>query len=76
MRTKDGQQLVGIVSSETDDELTMKLIGGVQRRVPKSTIVERKRMEGSLMPQGLERGMSEADLVHLVEYLSSLHRAR
>jgi len=44
--------------------------------VPKSTIADRKRMETSLMPQGLERTMSEADLVHLVEYLSTLHRQR
>jgi len=33
-------------------------------------------METSLMPQGLERTMSETDLVNLVEYLSTLHRQR
>jgi putative membrane-bound dehydrogenase-like protein len=76
VRTKDGQTLVGMISSETDDEVVMKLIGGIQRRVPKSTIAERKRMDGSLMPQGLERTMSEADLVHLVEYLSTLKKGR
>ncbi|MEO8564255.1 MAG: PVC-type heme-binding CxxCH protein [bacterium] len=76
VRTKDGQTLVGIISSETDDEVSMKLIGGIQRKVPKSAIAERKRMESSLMPQGLERSMSEADLVHLVEYLSTLKHAR
>jgi putative heme-binding domain-containing protein len=76
VRTKDGQTLVGMITSETDDELAMKLIGGIQRRVPKSTIADRKRMDGSLMPHGLERTMSEADLVNLVEYLSTLRRAR
>jgi putative heme-binding domain-containing protein len=76
IRTRDGQQLVGMISSETDDEVTMKLIGGIQRRVPKNTIVERKRMDTSLMPHGLERTMSENDLVNLVEYLSTLHRQR
>ena len=76
IRTRDGQQLVGMIASETDDEVVMKLVGGIQRRVPKSTIVDRKRMETSLMPQGLERTMSEADLVHLVEYLSTLRRQR
>jgi putative membrane-bound dehydrogenase-like protein len=76
VRTNDGQQLVGMITSETDDEVVMKLIGGIQRRVPKSAIVERKRMDASLMPQGLERTMTEADLTSLVEYLSSLHRAR
>jgi putative heme-binding domain-containing protein len=76
VRTNDGQQLVGMISSETDDEIVMKLIGGIQRRVPKSTITERKRMDTSLMPQGLERTMTEADLTNLVEYLSSLHKPR
>jgi putative heme-binding domain-containing protein len=76
IRTRDGQQLVGMIASETDDELVMRLVGGIQRRVPKSTITERKRMDTSLMPQGLERAMSEADLVHLVEYLSTLRRQR
>jgi len=76
VRTRDGQQLVGMITSETDDEVAMKLIGGIQRRVPKSTILDRKRMETSLMPQGLERTMSETDLVNLVEYLSTLHRQR
>jgi len=28
------------------------------------------------MPQGLERTMTETDLTNLVEYLSSLHKAR
>ena len=76
MRTRDGQQLVGMIGSETDDEIVMRLIGGIQRRVPKSTITERKRMDASLMPPGLERTMTEADLVHLVEYLSTLRRQR
>jgi len=76
VRTRDGQQLVGMIASETDDEIVLRLIGGVQRRVPKSTIAERKRMDTSLMPHGLERAMTEADLVHLVEYLSTLRRPR
>jgi hypothetical protein len=33
-------------------------------------------MDTSLMPHGLERAMNEADLVNLVEYLSTLRRQR
>jgi putative heme-binding domain-containing protein len=76
VRTTDGQQLVGLISSETDDELVMKLIGGVQRRVPKRTVAERKRLDSSLMPPGLQGTMSQADLVNLVEYLSTLQHPR
>jgi putative heme-binding domain-containing protein len=76
IRTRDGQQLVGYISSETNDEVVVKMAGGIERRVPKSGITERSRMAASLMPHGLERGMTEAELVHLVEYLSSLRRPR
>ena len=76
IRTTDGQQLTGYIASETDDAIVLKMIGGIERRVPKASIVERKRMESSLMPQGLERSMTEAELVHLVEYLSTLRKAR
>jgi putative heme-binding domain-containing protein len=54
----------------------MKLIGGVQRRVPKRTVAERKRLDSSLMPPGLQGTMSQADLVNLVEYLSTLQHPR
>ena len=76
IRTRDGQQLMGYIASETDTELVVKMIGGIERRLPKSSVVERKRMESSLMPHGLERTMTEAELVHLVEYLSTLRRPR
>ena len=76
IRTRDGQQLVGMIASETDGEVVLRLIGGIERRVPKSTITERKRMDTSLMPHGLERAMNEADLVNLVEYMSTLRRPR
>ncbi|MEO8337532.1 MAG: c-type cytochrome, partial [bacterium] len=76
VRTRDGQQLAGYIASETDTELVLKMAGGIERRVPKRSVVERKRMDGSLMPKGLERALTEAQLVNLVEYLSTLRRAR
>ena len=76
IRTRDGQRLMGYISSETDGEVVVKMAGGIERRIPKNTITERARMDVSLMPQGLERGMTEAELVHLVEYLSTLRRPR
>ncbi|MDB4883977.1 MAG: rane-bound dehydrogenase domain protein [Gemmatimonadetes bacterium] len=76
IRMKDGQQLVGMITSETSDEIVLKLVGGGERRVGTASVADRRRMETSLMPQGLERGMTEAELVHLVEYLASLRRPR
>ena len=76
VRTRDGQQHLGYIASETADELVVRMIGGIDRRVAKRTVVERKRLDGSLMPQGLERAMTEGELVNLVEYLSMLRRPR
>ena len=46
VRTRDGQQLAGYIASETDTELVLKMSGGIERRVPKRSVVERKRMDG------------------------------
>jgi putative heme-binding domain-containing protein len=76
IRTRDGARLMGYIASETDSEIVVKMAGGIERRIAKNTIAERTRMDASLMPQGLERGMTEAELGHLVEYLSTLRRPR
>lgn len=72
IRRKDGTEVVGIISSETESELTLRLPGGVTTRYAKSEIVSRRPLDGSLMPDGMERGMTEQELVDLVEYLASL----
>ncbi|HEX2535062.1 MAG TPA: PVC-type heme-binding CxxCH protein, partial [Chitinophagaceae bacterium] len=68
-RMKDGSQMAGIISSETDDTVELLLPGGSKKQLDKREIQSRKRMENSMMPSGLQQSMTQQELVDLVEYL-------
>lgn len=72
---KDGGSLLGIVQ-ETEDRLTVTMIGGSKKSVPKSEVASKKKLPNSLMYPGLHRLMTPDELVDLVEYLSSLKKAK
>jgi len=71
---KDGGAGLGIVRSETGDELVLALPGGVATKFRKSDITKREKLATSLMPSGLNQALTQDDLVHLVEYLASLKK--
>jgi putative heme-binding domain-containing protein len=70
----DEGEAVGIVISETKDDLVLRMAGGITQKHLKSAIVGREKLKGSLMPSGLQQAMSEQELVDLVEWLSSLKK--
>lgn len=74
VKTKDGNTYIGMVASETDNELSLKVPGGIIVKCDKSAIASRDKMKVSLMTPNLHTIMSEADLVNLVEYLASLKK--
>lgn len=76
LEMKDGDDAYGLIVSETADEVTMKAVGGVVTRFKKSDIAKRKKQKLSIMPIGLAKTMSVQELVDLVEYLSSLKKAK
>ncbi|MCW9706057.1 PVC-type heme-binding CxxCH protein [Fodinibius salsisoli] len=69
----DGAKAAGIIQSETASEVVLITPGGNTTTYKKSEIASRTQMNQSLMPDGLEAGMSEQELIDLVEYLSSLN---
>ena len=74
LETKDGTAALGIVRSETADELVLALPGGASNKFAKNQIAKREKLPTSLMPSGLNQALSQQDLVDLVEYLSSLKK--
>ena len=75
IQLKNEDELFGLITSETPDELTVKSQTGVLTRLKKTDIAKRQKLATSLMPTGLQLTMTTQDLVDLVEFLSSLKKA-
>lgn len=71
---KDGSTLGGIIDSQTETDIDLKLPDGNIRSIKTSDIVSMDQLENSMMPAGLENAMSTEELVDLVEYLMSLKK--
>jgi putative heme-binding domain-containing protein len=74
LETKDGTVALGIVRSETNDELVLVLPGGATNSFAKKQIAKREKLATSMMPSGLNQALTQQDLVDLVEYLASLKK--
>jgi putative heme-binding domain-containing protein len=69
LETSRGEVLIGIIAAEDDESLHLKMMGGLERSIPRREI---KRLEStglSLMPEGLEAGMEAQHLADLIAYL-------
>lgn len=69
---KGGGIGLGIVRSETAEEVVLALPGGASNKFEKKQIAKREKLATSMMPSGLNQALSQDDLVNLVEYLASL----
>ncbi len=71
---KNGDEPYGLIASETAEELTLKVVGGIVTKFKKSDIASRQQSKLSIMPAGLQQGMTTEEFVDLVEYLSTLKK--
>ncbi|HVJ45452.1 MAG TPA: hypothetical protein VM511_03630, partial [Luteolibacter sp.] len=69
MRTKDGRTLSGIIDSETPAALTLKMPGGVSETINRADLASMESLDASLMPVGLEGGISVGDMADLLAFL-------
>jgi len=67
--TKDGKGLMGFVTEESADGLTIRDITGSATHLKKSDIKSRKELETSMMPTGLANALSYEEFASLVTYL-------
>jgi len=72
--TADGLDLVGYIISETDDQIVLKRQGGLNTPIKKDDIIEKNKMTQSLMPTNLQATITTAELVDLIEYLTTLKK--
>lgn len=74
IQMKDGSSLGGIIASQTETDIDLKLPGGSTVPIKTSEMKSMEQMENSMMPAGLEKTMSTQELVDLVSYLMSLKK--
>ncbi|MET6996840.1 PVC-type heme-binding CxxCH protein [Chitinophaga defluvii] len=70
----NGTTLSGYIASQTEDDITIKVIGGISEKHKKAEIVEKKPLTGSLMPDGLGEGMGTEKLADVVAYIEGLRK--
>ncbi len=71
VRQLDGTVLTGILSAETATSITLKQQGGKEAVIPRAEIDELKSNGQSLMPEGLERQIPQADMADLLSFIKN-----
>jgi putative heme-binding domain-containing protein len=72
VNTKDGQTLAGIITNDNASSMTIKMMGGVEKTLQRAEIKGSSSSGQSLMPEGLETGMTVEDMADLISYIESL----
>jgi putative heme-binding domain-containing protein len=76
IKLRGGAQAMGIIRSETTEELVLALPGGALQKFAKTDVQKVSKLPTSMMPSGLNQALSIQNLVDLVSYLSSLRASK
>jgi hypothetical protein len=68
-RLADGTELYGLIAAETGNSITFKLADGTTRVVRRPDIEELRGGNLSLMPEGLEAGLSQQEMSDLIQFV-------
>ena len=71
IETADGQSYLGVIRASLPDVLVFADAGAQEHRIPHSQIVSNTTLTTSLMPQGLDKALTEQQLMDLVAFLRS-----
>ena len=72
VNTKDGQTLAGIITKDDASSLTLKMMGGAEINIPRANVKGSTSSGQSLMPEGIEAGMSVQDMADLLTFIEEL----
>ena len=72
----DGTTQTGIIISEDADKVILKGIDAIVRTFPIKEIDERAKQKISLMPADLAKLLSKEEMADVVEYLTTLKKAK
>jgi putative heme-binding domain-containing protein len=72
VNTKDGQAYTGIITRDDANGLALKIMGGAEIAIPRANVKGSSSSGKSLMPEGLEAGMSVQDMADLLTFIEEL----
>ncbi len=72
VKTGDGKTYTGYIESQTENELFIRMMGGVTTKIEKRNITEKEELDASLMTAGLLELMEQQDVADLLAYLEQL----
>jgi putative membrane-bound dehydrogenase-like protein len=71
LQLRDGRVLSGIITSETASSVTLLQPTALSETISRSDLVKLRNTGLSLMPEGLEAGMSKQDLADLISFVAA-----
>jgi putative membrane-bound dehydrogenase-like protein len=70
--TKDGNAYTGMIARDDAAGLALKIMGGAEITIPRANVRGSSSSGKSLMPEGLEAGMSVQDMADLLTFIETL----
>ena len=70
VETSDGDSYTGLIVNETAGSVTVRQPLGVETVVPRARIATMRASTLSLMPEGLEEGLTHQDLADLIGFIT------
>ncbi|MBA4146531.1 MAG: c-type cytochrome [Verrucomicrobia bacterium] len=71
VETADGESLIGMIVNETANSVTIRAAYGKEDVVPRSNIKKMQSQQQSLMPEGLEGGLTPEQMADLLDYITT-----
>ncbi len=72
VNTKEGQTLMGLITQDDASSLTVKMMGGAEINIPRASVKGSSSAGQSLMPEGLEAGLSVQDMADLLSFIEAV----
>ncbi|RFC45275.1 MAG: Glucose/arabinose dehydrogenase, beta-propeller fold [Verrucomicrobia bacterium] len=70
--TKEGETVGGLITEDNATAMTLRMPGGLERTLERAAIKGSSSSGASLMPEGLEAGMSPQDMADLLSFIEEL----
>jgi putative heme-binding domain-containing protein len=71
--TRDGNAYTGIIEQDDATSLSLKIMGGAQLNIPRANVKGSTSSGKSIMPDGLEAGMTVQDMADLLTFMEQVN---